>query len=105
MRRAICPQTRDTDVAERASGLTARAHRLRRKGEFRRASVALREACALDEQHAPRWLWLGDTLARLGRRDEAELAMKQALYLRVMSAENAKANVIRRLLLQLGRVR
>jgi Flp pilus assembly protein TadD len=89
---------------DRAAELTLRAHRARRKGQYRRALVALREACALDEHHAPRWLWLADVLARLGKRDEAERAMKQSLYLRQQSGEKSKANVVRGLLLQLGRV-
>jgi Flp pilus assembly protein TadD len=101
VRRAICLRTNDADVGERALELTARALRLRRRGELRRACVAFREACALDEQNAARWIWFGDTLARLGKRDDAERAMKQALFLRQQSAENAKANVIRGLLLQL----
>jgi Flp pilus assembly protein TadD len=105
LRRATCPRTNDADLAERAGELTSRAHRLRRRGDLRRACVALREACALDEQHAARWMWLGDTLARMGKRDEAERAMKQALFLRQQSDEKAKANVIRGLLLQLGRAR
>jgi Flp pilus assembly protein TadD len=105
VRRATCPRTNDTSVAARAVELTARAHRLRRKGELRRACVAFREACALDEHDAARWLWFGDALARMGKRDEAERAMKQALFLRERSAEKAKANVIRGLMLQLGRIR
>lgn len=67
--------------------------------------VAYRAACGLDEQHASRWLWLGDTLAQMGKRDEAERALKQALFLRQQNAEKAKANVIRGLLLQLGRAK
>jgi len=106
MRRAICPRyANDVDVAARADELTARAHRLRRKGELRRACLAFREACALSELDAARWLWLGDTLARMGKRDEAERAMKQALYLRLQNAEKAKATVIRQLMLKLGRAR
>jgi Flp pilus assembly protein TadD len=103
VRRASCPRTNDVDATERAEELTARAHRLRRKGELRRASIAYREACGLDEQNAARWTWLGDTLARMGKRDEAERAMMQSLFLRQRAGEKAKANVVRGLLLQLGR--
>jgi Flp pilus assembly protein TadD len=103
VRRAIAPSIHDNDAIERARDLTLRAHRLRRKGELRRALVALREACGLDEQHAARWVWLSYVLRLLGKRDEAEQAMKQALYLRQRNGEKSKANVIRDLLFQLGR--
>ena len=106
MHRAICPPyAYDVDIAARADELTARAHRLRRKGEWRRACIAFREACGLDELNAARWLWLGDTLARMGKRDEAGRAMKQALYLREQNAEKPKATVIRGLMLKLGKAR
>lgn len=104
MRRALTQPTPDASVAERADELTARAHRLRRKGELRRAVVALREACALEEGNAARWVWLADALGRTGKRDEAERALKQSLYLRQQGGEKAKANVVRGLILQLGRV-
>lgn len=104
MRRGFSTSTAEANVADRASDLTARALRLRRKGELRRAAVALREACALDEENASRWVWLADILGRAGKRDEAERALKQSLYLRQQGGEKAKANVVRSLLLQLGRV-
>jgi Flp pilus assembly protein TadD len=102
MPRRFSLSTVETNVVDRASDLTARALRLRRKGELRRAVVALREACALDEGNAARWVWLADTLGRAGKWAEAERALKQSLYLREQDGENAKANVVRSLLLQLG---
>jgi Flp pilus assembly protein TadD len=90
------------NVAERARELTVRGLRLRRKGDPRRGVASLREACALDETDAARWMLLGDLLARVGRREEAERAMKQAVYLRERRGERAKANVVRRLLLNLA---
>ena len=104
MRRALLLSNQDDVIAERARELTARAHRLRRRGELRRAAVALREACGLEDSDAARWLWLADVLGDMGKRDEAEGAMKQALFLRQQAGEKAKANVIRGLLLRLGRV-
>ena len=103
VRRAFPLSIQDADPAERARDLTTRAHRFRRKGELRRALVALREACGLDERHPARWLWLSCVLGLLGKRDEAAQAMKQALYLRQKNGEKGKADVIRGLLLQLGR--
>ncbi|HEY3592321.1 MAG TPA: hypothetical protein VGL13_00545 [Polyangiaceae bacterium] len=83
---------------QRAEILARRARRLRRKGELRSAALALREACALVEGDAARWMMLGDLHVRLGKRREAERAMKQALFLREQSGEDRKADVIRRLL-------
>jgi cytochrome c-type biogenesis protein CcmH/NrfG len=87
----------------RAEELTARAQKLRRKGELRRAAVTLREACALDEANAKRWALLGDVLFSMGKKEEAADALKQAVYLRERAGEKAKANVVRRLLLNLAR--
>jgi Flp pilus assembly protein TadD len=75
---------------------------LRRKGDLRRAIVSLREACAFDETDAARWAFFGNVLFRRGKRDEAAHALKQALYLRERRGERAKANVIRRLILNLA---
>jgi Flp pilus assembly protein TadD len=93
---------RNVDLADRAEELTQRALRLQRKGELRRASMTFREATALDEANAARWMMYAHLLVRLGQRDEAERAMKQALFLRERSGEKAKANVIRGLLLKLA---
>ena len=103
MSRTLSISTANANVVGRAAELTARALRLRRKGDLRRAVVALREACALDEANAARWIWLADALGQLGKRDEAERALKQSLYLRQQGGEKAKANVVRTLLLQLSR--
>jgi Flp pilus assembly protein TadD len=90
-------------IADRADELTVRALRQRRKGELRRAAVSLRAACALDEENASRWVMLGDVLFRAGKRDEAAHALKQAVYLCEQSGHKAKANVVRRLILNLAR--
>jgi len=92
----------DVDFVERARDLAVRAQKLRRKGELRRAAVALREACALDEQNAARWASLGNVLFLIGKREEAARALKQAVYLREQRGERAKATAIRRVLLKLA---
>ena len=93
----------EVDFADRADELTARAQKLRRKGELRRAVVTLREACALDERNSARWVMLGDVLFRMGKREEASRAMKQAVYLLERRGDRPRANVIRRLILNLAR--
>jgi Flp pilus assembly protein TadD len=92
-----------SSVADRADELAARGQRLRKRGELRRAAVTLREACALDERNASRWVMLGDVLFRAGKKDEAARALKQAVYLCEQSGHKAKANVVRRLILNLAR--
>jgi Flp pilus assembly protein TadD len=87
---------------ERADTLARRAGRLRQKGDLRRAAVALREACAISEEDAARWMMLGHLELRLGKARDAERAMKQALFLRERDGEKGKAQVVRRLLLSLG---
>jgi cytochrome c-type biogenesis protein CcmH/NrfG len=88
-------------ISERA--ISRREREARRKGELRRAAVALREACALEEGNAARWVSLGNVLFRMGKREEAAHALKQAVYLRERSGERTKANAIRRILLNLAR--
>ena len=92
----------DVDFVERARDLATRAQKLRRKGELRRAAVALREACALDEENAARWAALGAVLLRIGKREEAARALKQAVYLRERGGERPKATALRRVLLKLA---
>jgi Flp pilus assembly protein TadD len=95
---------RALDTEARASELAVRARRLREKGELRRASLALREACHLDESNASRWMLYGTVVAQLGRRDEAEQAMRHALWLRERGRDLRRAAVIRRIILKLAAV-
>ena len=66
MRRATS-QIGDFDLAERAAELTVRALKLQRRGELRRASLTLREATALDESNAARWMLYAHVLLQLDR--------------------------------------
>jgi Flp pilus assembly protein TadD len=100
--RRATSQIGDFDLAERAAELTVRALKLQRRGELRRASLTLREATALDESNAARWMLFARVLLQLGQRDDAGRAMKQSLYLRERQGEKGKASVIRRLLLNLA---
>lgn len=83
---------------ERAHELTCRARRLRRRGESRRALVALREACLLDETSAARWMLYARELAEAGKLDDAERAMKQSLYRREQAGDERRAAVVRGLI-------
>lgn len=102
MRRLAYRHVSHFDLADRARELTARALRLQRRGDLRRASLTLREATALDESDAARWMLYAHVLVGMGQRDDAERAMRQSLFLREQRGEKMKANVVRRLLLNLA---
>lgn len=87
-----------TSPRDRADELTDRARRMRRRGESRRALVALREACLLDETSAVRWMLYAYELQRGGKLDEAEQAMKQSLYRREQAGDERRAAVVRGLI-------
>lgn len=86
------------DAMDAVEALLARARRLRRRGEMRRAITLLREACMLDERRARSWTLLGAALWRSGRLDEAANALKQARYLRARAGERGRAGATERLL-------
>jgi Flp pilus assembly protein TadD len=94
----------ENPLQDRAADLAARARRLRSKGKWRPASLALREACHLDESNAANWMLYGALAARMGKRADAEQAMKHALWLRERGGDARRAAVIRRVLLKLAAV-
>lgn len=103
MRNSAPTRVLEFAAEDRARDLVVRAFKLRRRGEHRRATLTLREACGLDHRNAAHWMIYGSYLATLGRRDDAEHAMKQSLYLREREGAKAKAKVVRGQLLRLAR--
>lgn len=85
-------------VVEAVEVLVGRARRLRRCGQVRRAVVALRQACALDEGRARPHALLGALLLALGHATEAEGALRHARWLRVRAGEPGRAAATQRLL-------
>ena len=81
-------------------GLRRRAARHVRKGEPRKAALALREAAAR-EPSGPSYVRLAHVLAQLGRRDEALHALRQALYCFRDDAARGRARTVARLILVL----
>ncbi len=73
--------------------LLLRARKLRQKGDLRRATLTLREACHLDEWRARSWTLLGVLLGEVGQRAEAVQALNQARWLRARAGEKARAAV------------
>jgi len=82
--------------------LLARARRAQQRGERRQALVALREATLLAETDARLWALYGSACVKANRRDEAERAFGQALYLRQRAHDTARVQALRGVIARLG---
>lgn len=80
--------------------LRKRAHRHARKGNFRKAVVALRQLAALDGRPA-HWVALGDALRRARREREAIRALHQGLFLHSRAGADARARSVAQLILEM----
>jgi len=80
--------------------LRRRAHKHARKGNFRKAVVALRQLTALDGRPA-HWVALGDALRRAQKDREAIRALHQGLYLHHRAGSEARARSVAQLILEL----
>jgi Flp pilus assembly protein TadD len=83
-----------------ARPLNQRAARLLRKGELRKAALALREAASLSP-HGPAFVRLAWVLERLGKHDEALQALRQALYCFRHDHQRGRARTVARMILKL----
>lgn len=72
--------------------------RLRRRGEERRALLVLREVCFKASGDARLWTLYAAQCWRIGRRDDAKQAFRQALWLRQRAHDEPRARVLRALL-------
>jgi hypothetical protein len=84
----------------REATLARRAQRLARKGEYRKAALALRERVALCGD-APSWVALGDMLRRARRWPEALNALHQGLYLHRRAGALGRARTVARMIVAL----
>jgi hypothetical protein len=80
--------------------LRRRAHKHARKGNFRKAVVALRQLAALDGRPA-HWVALGDALRRARKEREAIRALRQGLFLHSRAGADARACSVAQLILEL----
>lgn len=85
-----------------ASSPVGRARRHLRRGDLRKASVALREACLIHERDAALWTQYGAVLARIGHYDDAAQAFRHALWLRRAASDGPRARVTESLLQRLS---
>lgn len=77
--------------------LIDRARRCRRRGEQRRALVALREACLRAAEDPRLWCLYGALCWQGRRREEALHAFRQSLWFRERQGDELRARVIRAL--------
>jgi len=80
--------------------LNHRAARLLRRGETRKAALVLREAASLAAD-GPSFVRLAWVLERLGKRDEALRALKQALFRFRHEDQRGRARTVARMILKL----
>lgn len=96
------PEPAALPVLSREERLLARARRARRRGQHRRAMMALREAACLSADDARIWTLYAAQCLRAGRRDEAVQALRQAAWLRQRARDAGRARVARLLLEQVS---
>lgn len=92
---------RNRPAAESTSeeqALLNRARRCARRGESRKARLALREACFRAGTDARLWAMYGSVCHRDRQLDEARRAFSQALWLREQNRDAARATVLRALI-------
>jgi Flp pilus assembly protein TadD len=85
-------------IEARSVALLTRARRFRLKGEVRKAIVALREACLVEEENAVVWTIYGHMLAESGRVDEARKVLSQAVWLRRAAGDEPRRRSTQRII-------
>jgi hypothetical protein len=93
------PMSIEQDTS-RVATLTRRARRLARKGEYRKAALALRERVMLAGDAAS-WVTLGDMLRRARRLSEAIDALHQGLYLHRQAGAMGRVRTVARMIVAL----
>jgi Flp pilus assembly protein TadD len=82
--------------------LLRRARRHRRRGEHRKAMLALREACYASRADARLWTLYAMSCLRAGRANDGSQALRQALFLRQQDRDEARVRVTRQLMDRFG---
>ncbi len=85
---------------DRVDILKRRAHRHARKGDYRKAALALRERVAVSGDAAA-WVALGDMLRRARRIPEAITALRQGMYLHRKAGASGRVRTVARMIVAL----
>lgn len=85
---------------DREELLGRRARRLARKGQYRKAALALRQLAALTQEPA-HWVAMGAMFARARRVAEAIDALRQGLWLHRQRGAAARARTVARMIVAL----
>ena len=88
------------EPTDRLTTLRRRAARQLKQGDARKAALTLRDAIALDPSGV-NYVRLGHALTRAGKRGDAVLALKQALFLFRHEDMRPRARTVARLILKL----
>ena len=92
---------RESGPPTAVEALLDRSRRLLRRGEQRRALLTLQQACFVAASDARLWALYGVQCWRMNRLDDAERALRQALWFRERARDDKRACVLTRLLDQL----
>jgi Flp pilus assembly protein TadD len=92
------PEQQADDVGTPEELLLRRAKRHARRGEGRKAMLAVKEACFLAPKDARLWALYAYHCWNQRRTEEAADAMRQAIFLRERARDERRADVLRRLL-------
>lgn len=90
-------RNRSSSVVGPSDPLRRRCVRLARRGEYRKAAVALRALVARDNDAAS-WVRLGVMLLRARKIDDGIDALKQGLWLHKRARATARVEVVERLI-------
>lgn len=100
MKRRRRPHRNPPAVEDPRALILRRARRLSRKGDYRKAAVALRRLAGMDGE-ARSWVALGAMLRRARRPELALDALKQGMWLHSKNGAEGRARSVARLILEL----
>jgi hypothetical protein len=86
----MAKRTPPTPILEVNDSLMSRARKWRKRGDIRKAVVALRELCLRDESCARSWTIYGTLLVQMGRKSDGVQALNHAIWLRKIQGDKPR---------------